>query len=414
MRFLLLILALAACTLNPTPTTLPPTAAPPIVGTALVATWVDGAGLFAWEEDGGVLRITEGGVIRPYLSPHGERIAFTRGAQGQPQSLWVANRDGSGVQELVAPDRLEPYREGVPLIDSVAWLDDETILFNTAQAYPTAGIVRQNDLYRVNLVSRGLSQLFPRDEGGAFTISPDGQHIAIVTPGTFGSVQGRITLLDPTTLRTRELLAFEGATTQDDDPFYPPVSWSPDSSALRVAIPEWDRVYTPGEVDSRTELWWLGVDEPSRVTGVVLADLFGAPRWSHSASHTAYLQFGGDSTLDLILADANGGTPTVIATGTRDTLTAPHWLPNVNRFVYTLNSESWFASTTGEKVPFEGDAMSAVFTQNGVVYATSAAAPYELRYIPLYGYQPDSLLIATVSQSSPVFDARSLYEVIND
>ncbi|MFN8563971.1 MAG: hypothetical protein U0703_20665 [Anaerolineae bacterium] len=112
----------------------------------LTVVWTQGDGnLLAWREDDPTPRqIASGGVICPYLSPDGEHVAFTRGAQGDAISLWAVGVDGTGERELVAPGVIPSIRDGHPQIDRVAWLDDQTVYFDTYQqhnrAYPATTI----------------------------------------------------------------------------------------------------------------------------------------------------------------------------------------------------------------------------------------------------------------------------------
>src|SRR5688572_20346085 len=93
-RWLIFLIALCTgCTLvelAPTPT---PTLAPgdPV----LTVAWVEAGDLFVWSADlPEARRIATSGVIRPYLSPDGRYVAFTRGPLGVAETLWVVQTAG--------------------------------------------------------------------------------------------------------------------------------------------------------------------------------------------------------------------------------------------------------------------------------------------------------------------------------
>jgi hypothetical protein len=350
-------------------------------------------------------------VVRPYFSPDGERIAFTRGTQGQAETLWAIRSDGTEAQELVAQGRLQPYREGAPLIAEVAWLDNDTLLFNTAQAY-SWGMERQDDLYRVDLDTDELTRLFPRGEGGAFSISPDRRFVAIVYPGASGSVQGRIRLYDPVGLSIKQVLSFEGATAAGLEPYYPTVDWSPDSASVYTAIPAWTLPeYQPVTANLSVTLWRLQIDDEAQRAGVVQAHPAGLPRWTANLAHTVYLRapdsLMATDTLELVYADTNGANGQVVAQvegGGADFAFYP--VANAPSFVYRSLGAFWWIVPDGAPQPLAEAESIAITDTSLYVYVTSSDGQTELRYHGLgAGIRLSHSVIATVSEPHPAFDA---------
>ena len=70
-------------------------------GPALIVAWVESGSLMIWREgDAFPRRIASGAVIRPYLAPDGESVAYVRGPAGDPRSLWIADAAGTSERQL--------------------------------------------------------------------------------------------------------------------------------------------------------------------------------------------------------------------------------------------------------------------------------------------------------------------------
>ena len=308
---------------TPTPQ---PTQAPSAL---LTVVWVEGGNLLLWREDEPTPRIlASGGAIQPILAPGGQRVAFTRGAQGAAVSLWSIGIDGRGEQELVAPGDIPAARDGHAEINQVAWLGAATIYFNTRQRYDS-GVVNDDNLYRVE--NDGDPQLIlPPGAGGDFAISPDGQWIAVVTTGIYDYQKGSVSFLDPLGARVFQQMTFTAVNAPDEPPFYPPLSWSSDSTNVRVPIPDHDtrrvtlwRVFT-----ERTRLPDNSIPPTARIFGFVDT----LPDWSPISGRMIYLRASTQAGVsDLIIADENAENPQTYASGA---ITDPHWLPSGNSFVY--------------------------------------------------------------------------------
>lgn len=416
---LLLMLALAACSL-PTPSSAPTAvpAAPTSPPTAqLVVTWVEGGNLMVWRTgDDLPRRIAAGGVIQPFLSPDGQTVAFTRGAQGHTSTLWLADVTGVAERQIAGPDSLNSVTpEGMTReIGQVMWADGNTVYFNTAlvPVIPRPGGTKADDLWRVMLPGGTATPLLPDGEGGDFAIRPDGGQLALVTAGFYGQTPGAIRLANPDGLILRDLLAFDAPATASEYSLYPGVQWLADGSALLTAIPDPDLIYpaSDGDAPRLVTLWRLPVEGDAIRLNDVPAAFFGLPRWSPDGAWLTYLAQTAPpeaNVLDLILATGDGNNPTVIVTGGVGAISPPLW--GAAGFLYTGSApgELWLGVPDQPATRLPSPAETAYFPrwadETLLVYASTASAPYELRtYDRATGL---AAVIATVNAGPPVFDA---------
>lgn len=422
MRLLVLGLTLLSSTLacnltatDPTPTMAP---SPPTTGGLTVA-WVDGAQLQVWTSDAKTLRMLVSGdetttIGRPLLSPDAQTVAYTSGQPNNPQTLWIVSTAGSAPQELVGPSDLPaPDETVIRQIGQVAWLDGQTLIFNThlVPRQPAPGGGKAYDLWRVDRTSGAVLPLLPDGQGGDFAISPDGVTIALSTPGRYGQTEGRIHRVDATGQQAATLLTYPAVSTASEYAFSPHLHWL-DTTTLLTAIPDPDLIYPtgPDETPRTATLWRLTVDGEAAQLGAVPAAFFGLPRWSSNGAWLTYLQQVGapsDNTLALMLADGSGNNAQEIVTGSAGALSPATW--RMSGFFYTAGSpgDLWRGSPTESPARFPaGD--QAVFWPlwagpDALVFATAPVAPYELRTYHLE--TGTTTPIATVQTGHAAFDA---------
>ena len=383
---------------------------------SLVVAWVDSGNLIVWRQgEATPRRIASGGVIRPYISPDGERIAFTRGPGGRAETLWVVDAGGTTEFLLVGEGNPRIFRNGVSLVGDVAWFDETTLYVNT---FTGSGIDTRfnDDLYRVNARTREVSLILPAGEGGRFVVSPNGEQIAVVSAGTYGRQDARISVVDPLAIDgATNLLFYIGIATGSESVFHPTLKWTADSQSLLVAIPDADLIYSETESEGDvppTRLWQLPVDAPSdrNLLGSVRASFFGLPRWSDSARQILYLRRTPESNeFTLVIADANGDSPTDYDSGEGGTIELPQWMPNRDQFFYTKeNPGNVMIGRRGEEPqPLSQEVVFApqFIADDIYVFVTSqaiAADGFQLRYARL---NHQSVEIGDAGQSIPLFDA---------
>jgi hypothetical protein len=309
-------------------------------------------------------------------------------------------------------DKPDPHG-GTREIARVAWLNAQTLLWNTAMAYPFAGF-KNDDLWRTDLATGETAQLLPDGQGGDFTISPDGSLIALVTPGWYGQEQGVVRLIDPQRQPVGIPFEFEAVSTASEYAFYPAVYWLPDSSALRVAIPHPDLIYGPSDgAIPPTALWELRTDGTATQIGAVNATFFGQPRWSPDGTWLTYMQQVGPATdnwHEIVLARGDGGDPQVIRAGAIGEIEPPTWTPD-GRYFFTAGApgEMWLGApgVAPERFPSPDERAFGLTWADATtaVYINMLAGPLELRYITPDGTAP--ITIATIAEGFPIFDALS-------
>lgn len=380
---------------------------------SLIVAWVDGGNLIVKRSDEAVpRRVASGGVIRPYLSPDGERIAFTRGPNGHAETLWVV--DSAGVTEtlLVGDGNPRIFRDGQSLVRDVVWFDETVLYINTLTTI-AFGTVFNDDLYRVNTRTREIALILPASEGGRIFMSPDGESIVTVSAGTYGRQDARIRVVDPLAIDgATNLLFYIGVATGSETVFHPRPQWLSDSQSLIVAIPDADLIYSETDAADTvppTRLWQLPVDTPSNrnLLGSVRASFFGLPVWSDDVSQMVYLRRGPQSnTFTIVLADTNGDNPIDYLSGESGTIEQPQWLPNSTKFMYTSENPGhvMLGERDTEPQPLSQEAVFSpqFVTDDLYVYVTSAEEQFQMRFSRI---DQQSVDIGNAGATIPLFDA---------
>ncbi|MDX1990893.1 MAG: hypothetical protein SF029_00795 [bacterium] len=342
--------------------------------------------LYLWQEgDAAPRRLASGTVLRPHLSPDGTFVAFVRG-EAQAASLWLVNGDGSGETELVGAGDLptDTY------LGQVEWGGADTLYFNTVRQ-DALGLVAQNDLYRVDL-SATVIQLLPPGEGGAFTLNPSGNRLALVLPGAYRQTEGRIRVFEVASGEMVDLLTFPAVASGSHEPFYPAVQWV-DENLLLTAVPPPDLLYEElSAAPSPVALWRLNAVTGERVQmGEVQASLFGLPRWSDDGAWMTWLQRNrdrsGDGGFRGMVAEGDGQNATAVIEHGDETLRAAQWIPGQNRYLLVNDGAFWLGAP-GESLTRWHAVESEVFlspeiTSSHAVYGAMVDDRVELNALPL-------------------------------
>jgi hypothetical protein len=219
--------------------TLPPVvAAPgPAQGSAVVA-YVQDGDLWVWSEATGQSQvlIDSGDVIRVELSDDGQLAAFVRHSYRDKQSaLWAVGRDGSSPRELISGVALRALLNAAETesaeFTQLAWIPTSHRLLYSPAAFAVEGQGggAQRGVYMVDADSSAQAQLASAETSAEFVASPDGGHVAMVTPTGLS------------------FYSFEGGRLRRDALTYPakgvPLAvtpwgvWTQDSSAFLIAAP---------------------------------------------------------------------------------------------------------------------------------------------------------------------------------
>jgi hypothetical protein len=246
-----------------------------------------------WTEDSGERQLTiDDGVGQVLLSDDKGVIAFRRG-----NGIWAVDADGSNERQLVKESDLPvpewaDYVTGMT-INQLAWIPgshSHELLFNTTILIDGPGILLSDDLWRVDADELTLENLFTSGEGGNFTIVPDGNRVAVITPDS-------ISLTTINGEDKQRIFGYTPVITYSEVQYYARPVWSASSDVLGVAVPPPDPlagvVFPPPESSTRVVIpnlaygiWRLPTDgtparhmlAPSKL-GVGWLYPTSAPRW---------------------------------------------------------------------------------------------------------------------------------------
>lgn len=373
------LVLIGGCTLNrtesPAPSDTPtstPTGSPASAYSSLIVAWSVGGDLFVWRGSEAAFprRVASGGVIRPFIAPDGQQIAYLRGPGGDPRSLWVIGVGGGSERQVIDGAWLA-MGDSTRRIGQVIWSHDaQTIYFNTVTG---DGIDTRpaEDLWRVDAATGAAERILEDGRGGQITLSPDGTAIALARAGEYSGAPGRVWLYDIPNELLLGLFEFPAVATASEYRWYPELTWLPDSTALRMAIPDSDLVYG-GEV-ADTALWSVPIVTdltPPTQIGTVEADFFGLPRFSADGAWITFIQRRAtlDQTdLTLMIAAGDGTQPVAYDSGTVGTLGVPAWSASGAWFTYTNGNpgEMWIGGPGGTPLRFPAEDIAA----RGVVWA---------------------------------------------
>jgi len=275
-----------------------------------------------------IIQNTQGAVK---ISGDGLMVAFI-----QDGSLWVVNSDGSNAHALVNHDDLVSTRlpQGFDERDILTfdWIPGtHLILYNTilnskAEPNPT----NANDLLRVNADTGSVVTLLAFDQGGNFSISPNGKLLALVRPTS-------IRILNIYGTHPRQPLTFDEVWTYTSATYYPTPVWAADSSALMVAIPPRDIRTNPSDP---TQVWNIPLDSSApKLLAEIKTD--GGPLLiSPDLTKVLYqlLINPTDQVGELHQADIDGNHDTILQNGTAGTLIG--WAPDSQHYVFQANGQT--------------------------------------------------------------------------
>ena len=194
--------------------------------------WTEGAGetvLYSGEPVADILLSKDGWVI----------VFTTRNTDFVFTGLWRVNADGSDLRRLLDAGTMDAFATN-PTADGVSPYQMEFVpgtrllAFNTRLVFMGPGLIIQDDLRLLDTSSGSLSTLIEAGQGGAFTYSPDGTQIALVSPTSVSLVNA-----DGSNRRSN-VITFPMIRTYSEYQFYPMVSWEAGSSAAWVVIPSED------------------------------------------------------------------------------------------------------------------------------------------------------------------------------
>jgi len=289
----------------------------------LKVVYVTEGNIWLWTQAGGSTQLTfTSKDCCVEISGRGDRIAFLR-----DQDLWIMKADGTEVRLLFAQTDVETQHSPGTTFWEVAWSPDGSFLyFNFAEPWiyftePSTGLVQYNldkNTYD-HLLNRG---------SGHFSISPDGQYIAISTAwkvflARLGDPNGTIVFEYPQVVTYSELN------------YLPQVTWMNDSSGFMFVIPPRDELQNPNEeskwyfvTTSGTPFLRASFGGWDRVTGF--------PEPSPDGKYLAYSSFDEEDGMEILVLDETGNQIDVVQRSVRNPWIDHfiEWLPDSSGFVF--------------------------------------------------------------------------------
>jgi hypothetical protein len=288
--------------------------------------------VWLWTDDGsGSVQLTftsDANDVR--ISDDGAVIVFTRVGVSYRTSLWAINYDGTNERQLLSEDffnsiphdadslYVQPYdMEFVP--------GTHILFYNTQPIYEGPGFFLTNDLRWINVDTLENSEFLAPGSAGKFSISPDGQTIAIITPTQISLIN-----TDGSNIRNA-VLTYPSVITYSEGQYYPSPVWSSDSSYMIVTIPPEDPL---ASANPPTAIWNVNVAGSSTLLCSVNSYGLMAVVPSPDLNSVAYLVQTGapaDNQRVLNIADIDCGAGSGYVT---DQLQFRTWFPDSSRMVW--------------------------------------------------------------------------------
>jgi hypothetical protein len=221
--------------------------------------------------DGSALQLTTSGdVVDLLLSDDRQLLVYTRqSAQSDLFEVRAAATDGSSDRQILSQEALDSL---YPLDGALHFLTSQmefipgthVLLFNTRATFDGPGLVKNDDLYRLDVDTGEFIQIITRERGGDFTISPDGKTLALSQPDSIA-----LASIDGSDLRPG-LVTFQPVITYSEYQYYPIPVWAPDSTKFGVFIPSSD----PLAEEPGGTVWILPLEGAPRSFPPIKGDVF--------------------------------------------------------------------------------------------------------------------------------------------
>jgi hypothetical protein len=299
----------------------------------LKVAFINTGDVWVWEEGLSPRRLTSRGQIEELvISSDGLWVAFEWQDPARALSeLWVINTSTGDEQLLLSQADLDLL---YPLEDALHFAPFQfeflpgthTLLVNTYRIFEGPGLVKNDDLWSIEVESGSRTMLLEPGQGGDFVIAPNGEMLALVKPTSIGFVRSDGSGLSP------DHLTFPFVITYSEYAYYPVPVWSPASDSVMVLIPAEDpladdtaRIWNvPATSDPSTLVLDLGSFTFFRNSGPI-------PLIAPDLSSVAYFHDAGGTSAELHLAALDGSSNVIYETGS---LTWHGWNPNAQDFVY--------------------------------------------------------------------------------
>jgi hypothetical protein len=248
-----------------------PTDSPTAAAPELIVAYTDGANVALRAGTGPATPLTSGGSVEQVrLSDDGRKIAYTRRpVVDQPVELRSVNSDGSSDALLMGPadfDALYPLDGALhhDLSQFEFIPGTHSLLINTRSFFEGPGLAKHDDLLRIDSDTLGRTMLLAPGTGGDFTLSPNGQYLALTRPDI---IEVRLADGSPS---GSGVIPYEPVMTYSEYAYYAEPVWNPASTMIGVAIPSQDPL-APAPTGS---IWQLPVGSPASLASTISGQFF--------------------------------------------------------------------------------------------------------------------------------------------
>lgn len=304
--------------------------------TSLRVAYLDNGIPWLWEEGSAPVQLTmSGNATDVLLSDDGQVVVFVRQPVPDDASeIRAIDADGSDERTLMSSSEINDL---VPLngflhndVNQIAFIPGtHQLLMNSRAVAEGPGLIKHNNLLRIDADSGAVETVLPAPNGGDFALAPDGSRLALIRPDSIGLVDPDGANLMP------DLIEYEHVITYSEFQYYAQPVWKLDSTGLMVTIPSPD----PLADDPSGTTYHIEAESGSvTVIGTVAGDLyfsqvFTAPSPSPTHDRLGFLRIPSDAAARLILANPDGSGETVYTTGDLDWR---GWSPDGEFFLFSL------------------------------------------------------------------------------
>jgi hypothetical protein len=360
-----------------------PTAAPtPTTAPVQRIVYTSGGEAWVLEGSGPPQQITHtGGVQTVVISDDGRRVAYLRRDSSEsPAELRAVGSDGADDISLLTPAKansLHPL-DGFLRIEPASFdfvPRSHDLFFNTRAVAEGPGLLKFDDLYELNADTGHLAQILPAEQGGDFSVSPNGSQIAIIQPDAISMAN-----IDGSALR-QDLVTFEPVLTYSEYQYYPRIVWAADSSAAEVVIPSRE----PLGADPSAAVWRIPAHTgPATKLSTIPGDFFFIAMGSHSllSPDLGRVAFARKTTTpdvdQLVIANTDGSDEVVYDTGR---FFWQAWAPDASHFLYgaALPSQLQLGQIGGSASPVEEGTDVRWLYASSYLFVSGSQGSWELR-----------------------------------
>ncbi len=315
-----------------------PTEPPCDIAPVLTIAYTDNGNVWLIEGSNPPLQLTSGGDASSVaISDDGQKVVFAAwDTPTDSRELRVVNSDGSGETILMSQADLDALP---PPLDGALHHDfhhmqfkpcSQDLFFSTLSVFEGPGLVTQNNLIEIDVSSGILTTILaPGTSGTGFFISPDGSKLALSFPERIGFANIDGSGLVPSAH------TFTPVITSSQFMWNPPVRWSPDSTAVGLAMPSQDP-FAPGAYG---DIWLIQADGSAATHMATIVAEFYQVQYeeitiSPNLGTLAYLRDSGTpNLLELFFSNFDGSGETLYDTADL----RPHgWSPDSINYAYNV------------------------------------------------------------------------------